>query len=88
MAWRRIYRDFRDEYIDQKGVQESNLTEEEVRGLEKLKKRVKEGELVVVKTDESGQFSIMIIEEYRRAGEVHTNKEAMQCQMCIQPRNQ
>ena len=41
MAWRRIYREFRDEYTDKKGVHESNLTEEEARGLEKLKKRVK-----------------------------------------------
>ena len=42
--------------------------------MEKLKKRVKEGELVVVKSNKSGKFCIMSIEEYRRAVEVHTNK--------------
>ena len=72
MSWKKIYRDFRGEFTDEKGVQESNLTDEESRGLEKLKKRVKAGELVVVRTDKSGKFSIMSIEEYRRAGEVHT----------------
>ena len=36
---------------------------------------MKAGELVVVRTDKSGKFSIMSIEEYRRAGEVHTNKD-------------
>ena len=32
MSWKRIYRDFRDQFTDEKGVQESNLTEEEARG--------------------------------------------------------
>ena len=43
LSWKKIYRDFRNEFTDEKGVQENNLTEEEARGLEKLKKRVKEG---------------------------------------------
>ena len=75
LSWRKIYRDFKNEFTDEKGVQETNLTEEEARGLEKLKKRVKEGELVVVKTDKSGKFSIMSLTEYKRAGEVHTIKD-------------
>ena len=33
MTWRSIYRDFRNQYADEKGVQEINLTEEEAKGL-------------------------------------------------------
>ena len=50
MAWKKLYQDFRDQFTDEKGIQENNLTAEEARG---LKKRVKEGELVVVKSDKS-----------------------------------
>ena len=45
---------------------------EEARGLEKLKKKVSEGALALVKSDKSGIFAIMSMEEYNRAGEVHT----------------
>jgi hypothetical protein len=38
-------------------------------GFKKLKKRVKEGTLVIVKT---GRFNIMSIEEYAGAGNLHT----------------
>ena len=68
MAWKRIYRELREQFADEKGVQESNLTIEEARGLEKLKKRLKERELVVVMSDKSGKFAIMSMEEYRREG--------------------
>ena len=63
------------EFSDEKGVQESNLTPAEARGLKKLKKRVRDGQLVVVRTDKSGKFCLMSLEEYRRAGEVHTAKD-------------
>ena len=75
MAWKKIYWDFRNELTDEEGVQESNLTESESKGLKKLKKRVKNGELVVVRTDKSGKFSIMSLQEYERAGLVHTSKD-------------
>ena len=75
MVWRRIFRDFKDQYADEKGIQESNLTENEERGLKKLKKRVKAGEIVIVRTDKSSRFSIMSLKEYERAGNVHTNKD-------------
>ena len=75
VVWKRIYRDFKDQYSDEKGIQESNLTVEESRGLEKFKKRVADGVLVIVKTDKSGKFSIMSMKEYERAGAVHTRKD-------------
>ena len=75
VEWLKVFDDFRNEFTDEKGVQESNLTKGETRGLKKLQKRVKEGSLVVVKTDKSGRFSIMSMEEYESAGRVHTDKD-------------
>ena len=76
LTWRKVYRDFRNQFADEDGIQESNLTEGEERGLKKLQKRVREGELIVVKTDKSGRFSLMSLKEYQRAGEVHTAKDS------------
>ena len=75
MSWKKIYRDFRGEFTDEKGVQESNLTSQEDKGLKKLRKRVQDGVLVVVRTDKSGRFAIMSMEEYERAERVHTDKD-------------
>ena len=74
-TWRKIYQSFRDQFTDEDGVQESNLTVSEAMGLKSLKKRVANGELVVVKSDKSGRFSVMSMAEYTRAGEVHTMKD-------------
>ena len=68
----KIYDDFLKEFADEKGVQESNLTQKKSRGLKKLQKRVKEGSLLVVRMDKSGKFAIMSIEESWR---VHTDKD-------------
>ena len=67
--------EFMKEFTDERGVQESDLTAQETRGLKKLQKRVKEGSLVVVKTDKSGRFAIISMVEYERAGKVHTEKD-------------
>ena len=75
MEWLKVFENFMEEFTDEKGLQESNLTMEEARGLQKLQKRVKEGSLVVVRTDKSGRFAIMSMEEYERAGRVHTDKD-------------
>ena len=75
MSWKRIFQEFRNQYTDEEGVQESNLTPAEAKGLKSLKKRVKEGQIVVVKTDKSGRFSVMSMQEYERAGLVHTAKD-------------
>ena len=75
VEWLKVFRDFMKEFTDEQGVQESNLTKQEARGLKKLQKRVKEGSLVIVKTDKSGRFSVMSMEEYERAGRVHTDKD-------------
>ena len=75
VEWGKIFDTFMMEFTDEDGVQENNLTEEEARGLKKLQKRVKDGSLVVVRTDKSGRFSVMSMEEYERAGAVHTRND-------------
>lgn len=75
VEWIKLFNDFMAEFTDEEGVQESNLTKEEARGLKKLQKRVREGTLVVVRTDKSGRFSILSRKEYERADRVHTDKD-------------
>ena len=51
------------------------MTEAEKRGLASLKKKVKDGNLIIVQTDKSGSFAVMSMKEYERAGKKHTDKD-------------
>ena len=55
-----------------RGLQKSNLTRGEIKGLRSLRKRIKEGELVVMPTDKTGLFAIMTRETYTECGMKHT----------------
>ena len=46
----------------------SNLTQSERRGLKKIRKRIKDDQIVVLKTDKSGKLAIMAKEEYLKIG--------------------
>ena len=72
VTWAKIYNDFEQEMCDEDGIQESNLTREEEMGLKSLKKRVKDGELVICQTDKSGRFAVLTLEQYEEAGHKHT----------------
>ena len=63
------------EFCDDKGRQKDNLTPAQRRGLKKLQKRVADGEIAVIPTDKSGRMVVMSLEDYERAGEVHTSKD-------------
>ena len=52
-----------------------NLTASEKRGLRKLKKRVKNGEIIILQTDKSGKFCVTDIETYRRMGREHAKND-------------
>ena len=52
-----------------------NLTMGEKRGLKSLKKRVKDGEIVVCQTDKSGRFCVLTQEQYLEAGNIHARKD-------------
>jgi hypothetical protein len=58
-----------------KGEQEQNLTKDELKGLIKLKKRIKEGDVLVMCTDKSNKFAITDRETYKAMGAVHTARD-------------
>ena len=58
------FKKYMEDHCLQKGRQKSNLTKGELRGLKTLKKRVKDGEIVVLPTDKSGLFAVMKRETY------------------------
>ena len=49
-----------------------NLTATERIGLSKLKKRIKAGEIIVIKSDKGNRFTVSSIESYERQGDQHT----------------
>ena len=57
------------------GVQPSNLTMEETRGLRSLLRRSKAHELTTCLTDKSGKMCIVGRQEYHKMGSVHTAKD-------------
>ena len=62
----KIYRDYRRERCKKNGELKSNLTESQKAGLKSLKKRIQEGELVILKTDKSGKLCVATVENILR----------------------
>ena len=67
-----VFRDYMQEKCDSRGRQKSNLNTSEKRGLKSLKKRVEEGEVVVMTTDKTSNFAVLGRERYIEAGLSHT----------------
>ena len=57
------------------GRQASNLTKAHARGLKSLKRRIQEGEIIVIPTDESGNLAVMSLNTYVASGMKHTLKD-------------
>ena len=51
------------------------MTEEQQAGLKSLKKRIQEGEIVVIKTDKSGKLCVSTRDEYVKMGMMHAGKD-------------
>ena len=56
-------------------LRSSNLTKKECEALKSLKKKIKEGDVVVTPTDKSSRLAIMTKEQYQEAGSVHTSED-------------
>ena len=56
-------------------IKQGTLTEEQMRGLKKLAKRVKDGEIVVTRTDKSGRLFVSRTEDYMEKGMVHVGND-------------
>ena len=70
-----IYNTYIGEVCNKRGEVKGNLTEEEKDGLRRLQKRIREKEVVILKTDKSGRLCLVTREEYERMGLEHTSKD-------------
>ena len=52
--------------IAKKGINDSNLSKSELSGLKSLKKRVRDGNLVVASTDKSKRFALLTKDQYSK----------------------
>ena len=62
------FKKYRKRECNKWGEQKNNLTRKENRGLRELKQRVKDGEIVILKTDKSGKLTVMKLGEYDKLG--------------------
>ena len=63
------------EVIENSSNKGQNLDKDLRDGIKSLKKRSKDGEIVIAETDKSGKFCVFSMEEYIKAGEVHTKND-------------
>ena len=73
-----LFRKVTQEYKLQKEItdkQRPNLTPEQNRGLKLIKKRIKEGEYLVLKSDKSNKFVILSREAYIQMGMKHVTED-------------
>ena len=70
-----IYNNYRNKACNKKGVVKGNLSEEEKDGLKSLQKRIKDKEIIILKSDKSGKLCISTREKYTKMGEKHTEKD-------------
>ena len=78
--WLDTYREHLKDNCSKEGNQTSNLSQSQQRGLAKLKKRIKAGDIMVVLTDKSGKLAVTTYKEYIQMGEVHTSKDTEVCE--------
>ena len=71
----KVYEEYTAEVCNKKGEVKGNMTEEEKDGLKRLQKRMKEKEVVILKTDKSGKMCLVTWEEYEKMGKEHTSKD-------------
>ena len=70
-----IHNRYRQERCNKDGEQESNLTKDQQEGLKTLKKKIKDGEIVVLRTDKSGKLCVASRDAYVKMGMIHTEKD-------------
>ena len=70
-----IFKKFLAENTNKNNDQKSNLTRQEQEGLKSLQKRIKEGDIIILKTDKSSKFTVTNRQEYLKMGEEHVNKD-------------
>ena len=69
---KRIFEEYMRKHVDKNGTQETNLSQEQEKGLKSLQKKIHNGELIIIKTDKSSKFAVTNQQEYIRMGQEHT----------------
>ena len=72
---RNLHSKISDKHFEEKtenGEQIPNLSAPQKRGLDSLLKRIKAGEIIIMKTDKSGKFVVVDMTDYLRMGHDHT----------------
>ena len=64
-------------YAEEKETEMENLTEEQKRGIKSLRKRQKDGEIVIFQTDKSGKLAADTPENYTEAAKPHFEKDTI-----------
>ena len=72
---RGTFKNYVNENCKEGGKQSSNLTPAQWGGMKSLRKRVSEGELVIIPTDKSGRLAVMTRDTYTMAGLHHTRMD-------------
>ena len=75
LEFKSLFKNYVSKNCGKGGKQASNLTKSQISGLQSLRKRVKDGELVIIPTDKSGNLAIMTRATYLQAGLKHTYKD-------------
>ena len=70
-----IFSAYRDANCNQDRAQQTNLTHNQCEGLWKLKKHVKEEEIVIVKSDKTDKPIAVSREAYKQMGMVHIGND-------------
>ena len=69
--YEQIFNDYSNRNCNTEGAQRSNLNHNQRQGLVKLKKRVKEGNIILLKTDKTDKLAVVSPDVYLEMGEVH-----------------
>ena len=74
-SFRKCYTDYKTAKCSEKGDQKLNLKTSQTRGFISLRKRIKKGELLILKTDKSGKMCVASREMYLEMGKPHTKDD-------------
>jgi hypothetical protein len=64
-----VFNSYRPQNCNKWGEQKTNLTEEEAEGLKSLRKRIKNEEIVILRTEKTGKFCVMNRDKYKEVVE-------------------
>ena len=70
-----VIKNFKIEKCNKRNEQKPNLSREESAGLKSLQKRIKDEEIVVLRTDKSSKLAVTDLETYIEMGKKHTKND-------------